>query len=138
MAVNLGGKGGLKSEINVTPFVDVALVLLIIFMVVTPMLQRGKDVRLPKAHATGSGRTETDLVVVSITSDKRIWLNNVAYTERGLRVALSRELAQAASRKVLLKGDEALTVGDVRRAILSVRAAGAEGVTLGVQEARRD
>ncbi len=49
MAMTAGGKGGIKSDINVTPLVDVVLVLLIIFMVVTPMLQRGKDVKLPTA-----------------------------------------------------------------------------------------
>ncbi len=135
MAMNLGGGRGLKSEINVTPFVDVALVLLIIFMVVTPMLQRGKDVNLPSARATDAERGETDMVVISITSDKRIWLNNIAYTDRGLRAALKTELGRAVSRTVLLKGDRSLSVGDMRRAMLLVRAAGAEGVTLGVQEA---
>ena len=49
MAMTAGGRGGIKSDINVTPLVDVVLVLLIIFMVVTPMLQRGKDVKLPIA-----------------------------------------------------------------------------------------
>lgn len=134
MAMNLGGGRALRSEINVTPFVDVALVLLIIFMVVTPMLQRGKDVQLPKASATRSDSSETDLIVVSMTADKRIWLDNVVYGERELEWALSRAVAGSAHRKVLLKGDESLSVGDVRRVMLGIRKAGAEGVTLGVQE----
>jgi biopolymer transport protein TolR len=138
MAVNLGGTRGLKNDINVTPFVDVALVLLIIFMVVTPLLQRGKDVHLPKARATRSEGAEMDLVVVSMTSDRQVWLNNVAYEEADLISALERQLAHAPNRKVLLKGDEALSVGEVRKVMQNLRKAGASGVTLGVQEAARD
>ena len=52
MAMNLGGKGGVKSDINVTPLVDVMLVLLIIMMIVAPMLQKGVDVKLPMAANT--------------------------------------------------------------------------------------
>ena len=70
MAVNLGGTRGLKNEINVTPFVDVALVLLIIFMVVTPLLQRGKSVDLPKArHAVQNKAPGPDPLFISVTKD---------------------------------------------------------------------
>jgi len=72
MAMTAGGRGGIKSDINVTPLVDVVLVLLIIFMVVTPMLQRGKDVKLPVAtkqkHEEGK---DVDPMIVSVTADKR-------------------------------------------------------------------
>ena len=75
MAMAAGGRGGIKSDINVTPLVDIVLVLLIIFMVVTPMLQRGKDVKLPVAtkqkHEEGK---DVDPMIVSVTADKRIWL----------------------------------------------------------------
>ncbi|HMJ11980.1 MAG TPA: biopolymer transporter ExbD [Polyangiaceae bacterium] len=138
MAMQLGQGRGLKSQINVTPFVDVALVLLIIFMVVTPMLQRGKDVRLPKASSSETAHTDANLVVVSVTADKRIWLNNELHTEKSLVPALTRQFAFLPAPKVLLKGDEALSVRDIRRVIASVQRAGAAGVTLAVQEARRE
>ena len=62
MGMDVGAKGGVRSDINITPLVDVVLVLLIIFMVITPMLQRGKSVELPKArHATPARRSRSPL-----------------------------------------------------------------------------
>ncbi|HEY6561422.1 MAG TPA: biopolymer transporter ExbD [Polyangiaceae bacterium] len=138
MAMQLGPARGLKSDINVTPFVDVALVLLIIFMVITPMLQRGKDVRLPKAHSSEAARTDPNLIVVSVTADKRVWLNDQAHTEQSLGPAVKSQLALSPASRVLIKGDESLSVGDVRRAVASVQRAGASGVTLAVQELRHE
>lgn len=137
MAMQLGQARGLKSDINVTPFVDVALVLLIIFMVVTPLLQRGKDVRLPRAHTTDAARTDPSLVIISVTADKRIWLDDALHTEHSLGPALKRQFAFLPSAKVLIKGDESLTVGDIRRVVASAQRAGAAGVTFAVQEVSR-
>jgi biopolymer transport protein ExbD len=65
--MNVGGGKGIKAEINVTPMVDVVLVLLIIFMVITPMLQRGKDVQLPKAMKVDDEKKGgADPIVVSV------------------------------------------------------------------------
>ena len=73
MAMNVGGSGkGIKAEINITPLVDVVLVLLIIFMVITPMLQRGKDVRLPLVHKPDSENKDGDPLILSVTQDKRL------------------------------------------------------------------
>ncbi len=134
MALQLGPARGLRSEINVTPFVDVALVLLIIFMVVTPLLQRGKEVRLPRARGTEAARTNANLIVVAITADRRIWLDADAHTEQSLATAVAQRLARAPGARVLIKGDEALSVADVRRVVGSVQRAGASGVTLAVRE----
>src|SRR5881275_480559 len=68
MGLDVGSKGGVRSDINITPLVDVVLVLLIIFMVVTPMLQRGKHVELPKArHVATATQGQPDPLFVTVT-----------------------------------------------------------------------
>ena len=128
---------GVKNEINVTPLVDVCLVLLIIFMVVTPMLQRGKDVRLPKSQSTDEEQKQSDPLILSLTADKRTWVESDAFDDEGLKQRLAQELAAQPHRKVLLKGDESLTFGDVRRVMEITRKAGAKGVALGVEELKK-
>jgi len=135
MAMNVGGSGkGVKAEINITPLVDVVLVLLIIFMVVTPMLQRGKDVRLPQVHKPDSENKEGDPLILSVTQDKHIYLEQSALDEDGLTEQLKAEFAREPNRKILLKGDDRLTYGDVRKVMEVARKAGAKGISLGVQE----
>ena len=135
MAMNVGGSGkGVKAEINITPLVDVVLVLLIIFMVVTPMLQRGKDVRLPQVHKPDSENKEGDPLILSVTQDKHIYLEQSALDEDGLTEQLKVEFAREPNRKILLKGDDRLTYGDVRKVMEVARKAGAKGISLGVQE----
>ena len=132
-----GGGGGLKSEINVTPLVDVVLVLLIIFMVVTPMLQRGKDVQLPKAAAAGQDEAARDPLVISVTAQRELFLEREPLAEPALEVALRAALVRHPGRKVLLKGDTSLDFQDIRRVLSLARKAGARGVALGVEEVRR-
>jgi biopolymer transport protein TolR len=132
-----GGNKGVKSEINVTPLVDVVLVLLIIFMVVTPMLQRGKDVRLPKAQTIDEEEKDADPLVHSLTSEKRIYVESDAYDEEGFKARIKTEMDAKPFRKVLLKGDDSLTFGDVRKVMELTRQAGAKGVALGVEEVKK-
>lgn len=134
MAFAGGGKTGLRNDINVTPLVDVVLVLLIIFMVVTPMLQRGKDVSLPTAKQIEEGGKRGDPMIVSITSDKTLWFENTEVDEAGLEREIADHLKSSPDRPILLKGDARLTAGDVRRVMKIARAAGAKGVALGVEE----
>jgi biopolymer transport protein TolR len=135
MAMNVGGSsGGVKAEINITPLVDVVLVLLIIFMVVTPMLQRGKDVRLPVVHKPDSANKEGDPLILSLTQEKKIYLEQSPLDEAGLTDQLKQEFASQPNRKILLKGDDRLTYGDVRKVMEIARLAGAKGISLGVQE----
>src|SRR3989441_5571861 len=89
MAMTTGGSKGIKNEINVTPLVDVVLVLLIIFMVITPMLQRGKDVHLPKANNPEKEQKEGDPLIVSVTLDKKIWIETNAVAEENLETKLA-------------------------------------------------
>jgi biopolymer transport protein ExbD len=134
MAMAVGPNAGIKSDINVTPLVDVVLVLLIIFMVVTPMLQRGKDVRLPKAHQVEKDSDRPDPIIVSVTPDKRVYIEHDSYDDRSFQERLSDELTQKPGRPILLKGDQSLAYGEVRRVMNLARKAGAKGISLGVEE----
>jgi biopolymer transport protein ExbD len=132
MAFDGGGSRGIKNDINVTPLVDVVLVLLIIFMVVTPLLQRGKDVHLPRARTTDASKMP-DALVISIPADQTIWVETTRVERAGLRARLAVALAKQPDRKVLIKGDESLKVRDVRAVMADARAAGARGVSLAVE-----
>ena len=134
MAMAVGGAKGVKNDINVTPLVDVVLVLLIIFMVVTPMLQRGKDVKMPEAKNIEKEAKEQESIIVSVTTDKKIWLESAEVDADKLETDLRESLAQMPGRRVLLKGDQALTVAEVRKVMDRARKAGAKGVSLGVEE----
>jgi len=130
----VGPNQGIKNEINVTPLVDVVLVLLIIFMVVTPMLQRGKDVRLPKAQQIEKDDKKADPLTVSVTPDKHLFVEHDEYDDKGFEQRLKDEYAQKEGRPILLKGDQSLAYGDVRKVMNLARKAGAKGISLGVEE----
>jgi len=130
----VGPNQGIKNEINVTPLVDVVLVLLIIFMVVTPMLQRGKDVRLPKAQQIEKEEKKADPIIVSVTPDKHLYIEHDEYDDKGFEQRLKEEWAQKEGRPILLKGDQSLAYGDVRKVMNLARKAGAKGISLGVEE----
>ena len=133
MAMTAGGKGGVKSDINVTPLVDVVLVLLIIFMVVTPMLQRGKDVVLPKSHVVDKDPGQGDPLILSVTFDKKVWVDKDAFDDPGLEQKLRDEIIANPTRPILLKGDNRVTVGRVREVMAIARKAGARGVRVAVE-----
>src|SRR5690349_7089580 len=109
MGMAAGGKqGGAKSDINVTPLVDVCLVLLIIFMVVTPMLQKGKDVQLPsvnKEHQDNANKKNLNEVVLSITADKKTYVEKDLLVGDALKTRLQDDLIKDPLKHILLKGD---------------------------------
>ena len=107
MAMDVGGaKGGLKADINVTPLVDVMLVLLIIMMLIAPMLQKGVDVKLPQA-ANSSDKPETqDQVVIAITAGRGMYVNGIPAREEELRQKVQDVLETKKEKIVLIKGDE--------------------------------
>jgi biopolymer transport protein ExbD len=125
-----GAKGGVKSDINVTPLVDVMLVLLIIMMLVAPMLQKGVDVTLPKAANTTDKPETQGQTVVGIQANKTIFLNSVPVrpSDLGSRVA---DLMETQSEKVvLIKADEDVDYGTVMETMDNLRAAGIEDMGL--------
>jgi biopolymer transport protein TolR len=134
MAFASGSSKGVKNDINVTPLVDVVLVLLIIFMVITPMLQRGRPVHLPRARLTGGEDSKSDPLVLSITSDRKLWVESEEFAEGQIEEKIRSELLGEENKRLLLKGDEALTVGDVRKLMFHVKNAGAKSVQLAVEE----
>ena len=137
MAMAIGpSRGGAKSDINVTPLVDVCLVLLIIFMVVTPMLQRGKDVTLPRARQVDAERQDTEPIILSVTRDHRIWLDKEEVTEETLQTELGKTLEAAPEKQVMLKGDSTLDYGEIRRVMKIAEKVKARGVQLAVEEVK--
>ncbi len=130
MAMNLGGKGGVKSDINVTPLVDVMLVLLIIMMIIAPMLQKGVDVKLPTATNTTDKPETQDQTVVAVSADGRMFLNAVEVPENDLARRVTDVLESKKAKIVLIKADEDAPYGRVMAAMDSLRKAQVEDMGL--------
>ena len=133
--MDLGGKG-VKSDINVTPLVDVVLVLLIIFMVITPLLQRGKPVQLPRAREISELKHGGDPILLSVTSDGRIWIDKAEVPREALAAALSREIAARPGAPLVMKGDKSLDYKVVRGVILEVSKTRVAGLSLAAAQVK--
>jgi biopolymer transport protein ExbD len=131
MAMDVGGaKGGLKADINVTPLVDVMLVLLIIMMLVAPMLQKGVDVRLPQAGNTTDKPETQNQTVVAITADRRLYVNSVQIRDTDLQARVQDALENTKEKIVLIKADEDAPYAAVMDAMDEMRAVGIEDIGL--------
>ena len=130
MAMNLGSKGGVKSDINVTPLVDVMLVLLIIMMIIAPMLQKGVDVRLPTATNTNDKPETQDQTVVAVTADGRMHLNSVAVADADIAQRITDVLESKKEKIVYLKADQDANYGRVMDAFDALRKAQVENIGL--------
>jgi biopolymer transport protein TolR len=130
MAMNLGGGGGVKSDINVTPLVDVMLVLLIIMMIIAPLLQKGVDVRLPIAINSASKPETQDQTVLGIKADKTVWLNGVEVRREEMRTRLEAILETKKEKLILIKADEDAPYSAIMDAMDELRASGIEDVGL--------
>lgn len=120
----------LQSEINVTPLVDVCLVLLIIFMVITPVIVNGMPVRLPEARtAAGLGKAPLQ---ITINADRTIYVDSLAI--RSEQLASELEHRRDPSRPVVVRADKTLSYGDVVRVLDACRGAGFENVGLAAQK----
>jgi biopolymer transport protein ExbD len=130
-----------RNEINVTPLVDVCLVLLIIFMVVTPMLTRGKEVALPKTRHHNEKRDAGDQPIVSITRDggrARFWFDTDPLPDvKALEERVAKELARKGGR-IFVKADADLPFGQVYPALIAINKAGSPGVELGTAEFKKE
>jgi biopolymer transport protein TolR len=136
MAMNLGGGGGIKAEINVTPLVDVMLVLLIIMMIVAPLLQQGVPVTLPLA-ANSSEKPETqDQTVVTIDRNKDVYLNAKPVAAGQLEARVKEVLEDKSDKIVIIKADEEAPYSAVMDTMDELRHAGIEDMGL-ITETRR-
>jgi biopolymer transport protein TolR len=134
-----GSHEGFMSDINVTPFVDVMLVLLIIFMVTAPLMMQGLNVSLPEATAKPL-TSEKRYLLVSIDANAKIYINNVQVTLDFLQEKLARILGGRMDREVYLKADKDISYGMVVRVMSEIRGAGIEKlgmVTLPVTDEKK-
>ena len=130
--MEIGESKSLKSDINVTPLVDVMLVMLIIFMLVTPMLQKGVDVKLPQAGNTKERKDDPKSIVVAVKKDGTTFLNGVkvANPEAELTNMIKERLEEVQDKVIYLKGDEGLAYAEVMKVMDLVRLGGVEEVAL--------
>jgi len=132
---NTGDRGAM-SQINVTPLVDVMLVLLIIFMVTAPMMQQGVQVNLPKADTKALTPQEVT-VVVSIERNGKLFINNTEIPVGELRSRLSGMFATRTKKEVFLKADKDVPYGEVIQAMAEIKGAGIERLGMVTEPAQR-
>jgi len=137
MAFNVGNGNGdddpVMADINVTPMADIMIVLLIIFMVITPMLQKGVDVKLPQAVNSKERKDEPKSIVVAVKRDTTTYLGAQKLDDQNQLQALVKERLQdlpEGSRMIYLKADDQLPYSEVMKVMDLCREAGVEEVAL--------
>jgi biopolymer transport protein TolR len=131
MSMDVGGaKGGPKSDINVTPLVDVMLVLLIIVMLIAPMMQKGVDVALPEADNSGDKPDTADQTVVHIDANSKLYVNAIEVSEAEAVARLQATLETKTDKIVYLKGDKDAPYSSIMKMMDALRAAQIESVGL--------
>src|SRR5438445_12947562 len=127
-----GGRGEVTSDINVTPMADVMLVLLIIFMVVTPMLQKGQAVELAKTKNPIDMKEadRDDAVLITITRDGKLYLAQDKISADALAAKVNDLLATRLEKKVFVKSDLRAKYGDVVQVVDNIRNAGVDQIGL--------
>src|SRR4029078_8423790 len=131
MAMDVGGgKGGVKSDINVTPLCDVMLVLLIITMIVAPLLQQGVNVKLPQASNTVDKPEVQGQTVGAIAKNKSMYVNAKPVQESEMASKVGEILENNKEKVVLIKADEQVEYGAVMSAMGELRQAGIEDIGL--------
>jgi biopolymer transport protein TolR len=120
----------LQADINVTPLVDVCLVLLIIFMVVTPMIVTGVPVQLPAVHNAANAGDATRQLPVSVNADGTLYVDAIAIRPEQLAGVLRERHNEHPDRPVAVRGDKAVKYGEVMNVLSACRAAGFTDVAL--------
>jgi len=120
-----GDSDHLMSSINVTPLVDVMLVLLIIFMVTAPMMMQGMDVSLPEATAEPL-ETEKEHLIITVNTKNQVFINDFQVTVDGLGEKLQKILEGRAERDVFLKADKDISWGTVAMVMAEIKGSGVE------------
>lgn len=123
MAISVGNKKGFVAEINVTPFVDVMLVLLIIFMVTAPLMTQGLDVELPQTETVSALPSDKDHLILTIDKNGKMMLDDYAVTEKDLPGHLER-LVKKQNKQLFLRADKHVAYGNVVKAMGIIKGAG--------------
>jgi biopolymer transport protein ExbD len=131
MAMDVGAnKGSLKADINVTPLVDVMLVLLIIMMLIAPLLQKGVAVQLPEATNTTDKPDTQEQTVVAVDSANRFWVNGLQYPKEQFAEKVRAALEDKKEKVVLIKGDKDASYGAIMEAMDDLRKVQIEDIGL--------
>ncbi len=132
------GNGRFVSEINVTPFVDVMLVLLIIFMVATPMMTEGLEVDLPQTRQVEVLPSEVDHMILTIRRDGRIYLDEYVVNDMADLEGYLQNLVKAKNRSLFLQADKEVPYGLVVEVMGQIKAAGIENLGVMAEQANNE
>jgi biopolymer transport protein TolR len=130
MGMQLGGKKGPVSDINVTPLVDVMLVLLVIFMVTAPMLFSGIDLKLPKTQKVNNLGLKPELIILSVTGNEQFFLGKERIVEKDLISIILKNFKEKNTDILYLRADYALKYEKVAKLIASLKKAGVSNIAL--------
>jgi biopolymer transport protein ExbD len=130
MAMDLGSKGSLKADINVTPLVDVMLVLLIIMMLIAPILRAGVPLALPEANNTAEKPDTQAQTVVAIDSSNKFYVNLMPVRAEDLVPSVQRALEEKKEKLVYLKGDRDASYSAIMGAMDALQKAKIENIAL--------
>jgi biopolymer transport protein TolR len=131
MSMNVGGKKGAMADINITPYIDILLVLLIIFMVITPVRQMDLDVKVPQtSQDQEKGPIDPNVIVVSIGESAKILINNEDTSIAQLGSKLQEIYSKRANKNMFISASAKLPYGDVVRVIDVAKGAGVGDIGL--------
>ena len=129
--MRVGDSGGhINAAINVTPLVDVVLVLLIIFMVMAPEMRKGPDINVPNTAKPVDQGDERGRILVSIDDSGGLWINDKHVAPENFGDALRTAVGTEKDPKVVIRGDSKLNFREVRKAMIAIEDAGFRGVGL--------